>query len=105
MGNGKKTKQETQQHTLARLEKIRDQRDALLEALQGLLPWLEDAETKTLSGDEGCQWVVESVRSAIAKATGEEACRNALTECTPMSQRRASRIMDARSAKATGVQG
>lgn len=42
----------------------------MLVALKGLLPFLEDAETKMLVGDEGCVWAVEEVRAAIARATG-----------------------------------
>ncbi|MBI1182610.1 MAG: hypothetical protein GC201_18885 [Alphaproteobacteria bacterium] len=34
--------------------------------LSGLLPWLEDAETKSLVGDEGCLWGAEHVRAALA---------------------------------------
>jgi len=40
--------------------------DAAREALAGLLPWLEDAETKVLVGDEGCVWAVEMVRAALS---------------------------------------
>lgn len=43
---------------------------AMREALEKLLPWLEDAETKCLVGDEGCIWAVEFVRQAI----GERPC-------------------------------
>jgi hypothetical protein len=42
----------------------------LLEALNGVLPYMEAAETEGLVGDEGCHWPVENVRAAIAKATG-----------------------------------
>ena len=42
----------------------------LLEALEGLLVFAEDAETKALVGDEGCLWPCEEARTAIAKARG-----------------------------------
>lgn len=42
----------------------------LLEALQGVLPFMEAAEDAGLVGDEGCYWPVEVARAAIAKATG-----------------------------------
>lgn len=43
----------------------------LLEALEGLLVFAEDAETKALVGDEGCLWPCEEARAAIAKARGD----------------------------------
>ncbi len=39
---------------------------AALEALEGVLPYMEAAETAGLVGDEGCHWPVEAVRAAIA---------------------------------------
>lgn len=44
----------------------------LLEALKGVLPYMEAAEDAGLSGDEGCHWPVEIVRAAIRKAEGHE---------------------------------
>lgn len=40
----------------------------LLEALKGVLPYMEQAESKLLVGHEGCHWPVELVRAAIAKS-------------------------------------
>ena len=40
----------------------------LLEALRGVLPYMEAAEKAGLVGDEGCHWPVELVRAAIQKA-------------------------------------
>lgn len=44
-----------------------------LEALNGVLPYMEAAEEAGLVGDEGCHWPVELVRAAIAslEAIGE----------------------------------
>jgi hypothetical protein len=35
------------------------------DALEGVLPYMEAAETAGLVGDEGCHWPVEAVRAAL----------------------------------------
>lgn len=42
----------------------------MLEALKGVLPYMEQSENAGLIGHEGCHWPVELVRAAIAKAEG-----------------------------------
>ena len=40
--------------------------DEMAEALNGVLPYMEEAENAGLIGDEGCHWPVEFVRAALA---------------------------------------
>jgi hypothetical protein len=42
--------------------------EKLVEALKGVLPYMEAAETAGLVGDEGCHWPVEVVRVSLAEA-------------------------------------
>jgi len=49
-------------------ERVRDAAPDLLKALQGVLPFMEEAERQTLVGNEGCLRPVEAVRCAISKA-------------------------------------
>lgn len=42
---------------------------ALRQAVNDLLPWLEDAETKCIVGHEGCVWAVEQLRHALEAVT------------------------------------
>lgn len=39
--------------------------EMLREALEGVMPYMEAAETAGLVGDEGCHWPVEAVRVAL----------------------------------------
>ena len=45
--------------------------EALRKALEGLIGFAEDAETRMLVGDEGCIWAVERARAALASSTPE----------------------------------
>ena len=45
----------------------------MYEALKGVLPFMEAAESAGLVGDEGCFWPVEAVRAALAQADGKQA--------------------------------
>ncbi|WP_420239241.1 Lar family restriction alleviation protein [Telmatobacter bradus] len=45
---------------------IRNERDEMREALEGVLPYMEAAEGAGLVGDEGCHWPVEAVRCALS---------------------------------------
>ena len=57
---------------VCRIQQERDsiaaQRNKLLVALKGVLPYMEAAESAGLVGDEGCHWPVEEVRAAIQEA-------------------------------------
>jgi len=49
----------------ADLDASRAREARMREALEGVLAFAEDAETKVLVGDEGCVWAVEFVRTAL----------------------------------------
>lgn len=40
----------------------------LVDALKGVMPYMEQVETAGLVGHEGCHWPVEFVRAALARA-------------------------------------
>lgn len=50
------------------LTALRASHKRLVEALEGVQPYMEAAEKAGLVGDEGCHWPVEIVRAALADA-------------------------------------
>lgn len=44
----------------------------MLEALESVIPYMEQAEKAGLVGHEGCHWPVEVVRAVISRARGGE---------------------------------
>lgn len=50
------------------LAALRDSHKRLVEALEGVQPYMEAAEKAGLVGDEGCHWPVEIVRAVLAEA-------------------------------------
>lgn len=49
------------------LTALRARHKRLVEALEGVQPYMEAAEKAGLVGDEGCHWPVEIVRAALTE--------------------------------------
>ena len=60
-------------HRINAVQTLESEKAVLREALEGLLAFAEDAETKALVGDEGCLWPVEQARVALTSTKEDQA--------------------------------